>query len=67
MLLVQVSEKSGLEQDLGATIQMVKAKRAAQETQAEALMYARNPYSMKKALPGQALPLPLVCVLYLCV
>lgn len=56
--VMQVSERSGLEQDLGETVQLVRAKRAAQDSQAESLMYAGNPYNIKLATPGQPLPPP---------
>ncbi|DBA75658.1 TPA: hypothetical protein ACH3X2_009025 [Trebouxia sp. C0005] len=55
---VKTSERSGLEQDLGQTVAQVRAKRAAEEGQAEALLYGRDPYGMHTAAPGQTLPSP---------
>lgn len=56
--MVQTAERSGLEQDLGQTVTLVQAKRALQEGQAEAQLYARDPYGMRTAAPGQPLPAP---------
>ena len=55
---MQVTERSGLEQDLGCTVQLVKAKRSAEEGQAEAALYAKDPYGIKAVAPGQPLPPP---------
>lgn len=55
---MQTSERSGLEQDLGQTVTLVKAKRAAQAGQGEAQLYAGDPYGMPPAAPGQPLPAP---------
>ena len=54
----QTSERSGLEQDLGQTVSQVRAKRAAEEGQAEAQLYGGDPYGMRTAAPGQPLPSP---------
>lgn len=56
--MVQTAERSGLEQDLGQTVTLVQAKRALQEGQAEAQLYAGDPYGMRTAAPGQPLPAP---------
>ncbi|KAL3155209.1 hypothetical protein ABBQ32_013149 [Trebouxia sp. C0010 RCD-2024] len=55
---VKTSERSGLEQDLGQAVTLVKAKRAAQAGQGEAQLYARDPYGMRTVAPGQPLPAP---------
>ncbi len=55
---MQTSEQSGLEQDLGRTVAQVRAKRAAEEGQAEAQLYGGDPYGMHTAAPGQPLPSP---------
>lgn len=55
---MQTSERSGLEQDLGQAVTLVKAKRAAQAGQGEAQLYARDPYGMRTVAPGQPLPAP---------
>ena len=65
-LIVQTSERSGLEQDLGQMVTMVKAKRAAQAGQGEAQLYAGDPYGMHAAAPGQPLPAPPVSASLLC-
>ncbi|KAL3151471.1 hypothetical protein ABBQ38_012471 [Trebouxia sp. C0009 RCD-2024] len=55
---VKTSERSGLEQDLGQAVTLVKAKRAAQAGQGEAQLYAGDPYGMRTVAPGQPLPAP---------
>lgn len=55
---MQVTEQSALEQDLGRTVQLVKAKRSAEEGQAEAALYAKDPFGVKAVPPGQTLPPP---------
>ena len=58
----QTSERSGLQQDLGQTVAQVRAKRAAEEGQAEAQLYGGDPYGIRTAAPGQPLPsLPVSC------
>lgn len=61
-----MTERSGLEQDLGRTVDVVRAKRAAQEQQAETDMYTRDVYGIKSVVPGQPLPPPPVssCLAY---
>ena len=54
----QTSERSGLEQDLGQTVAQVRAKRAAEEGQAEVQLYGGDPYGTRTAAPGQSLPSP---------
>lgn len=55
---MQTSEKSGLEQDLGQTVTLVKAKRAAEAAQGEGQLYAGDPYGLPTVAPGQPLPAP---------
>lgn len=57
-----MSERSGLEQDLGQTVALVKAKRAVDAGQGEAQLYAGDPYGIPTAAPGQPLPAPPVSV-----
>lgn len=57
---MQTSERSGLEQDLGQTVSLVKAKRAVEEGQAEAQLYSGDLYNMAVVVPGQSLPAPTV-------
>lgn len=47
-----------MEQDLGQTVTLVKAKRAAQAGQGEAQLYAGDPYGIHTVAPGQHLPAP---------
>lgn len=64
---MQTSERSGLEQDLGQTVSLVKAKRAVEGGQAEAQLYSGDLYNMAVVVPGQSLPAPTVscsCIVF---
>ena len=67
LVCLQLTERSGLEQDLGRTVDLVRAKRAAQEQQAETDMYTGDVYGIKPVVPGQPLPPPPVSSCLACV